>query len=63
MEIKDIIPNLNKPVIFRNAKYTLRGSIVRKSAEGELYYLAELLDANGNSICIAKLSDIERGDG
>ena len=63
MEIKDIIPNLNKPVIFRGAKYTLTGSIVRKSSENnELYYLAEILDANGNSVCIVKLSEIERGD-
>ena len=63
MEIKEVIPNLNKPVIFRNSKYTLRGSIVRKSEEDNLVYFAELLDTNGRSIVIAKLSDIERGDG
>ena len=59
MEVKQIIPNLNCPVIFNGSVYTLTGSIVRKTSEGKLYYQAEILDKNKNSVCIVKLEEIK----
>ena len=59
MEVKEIIPNLNKAVIFDGSEYTLTGSTIRKDKRGKIYYQAELLDKNKNSICIVKLEDIK----
>ena len=59
MEIKEIIPNLNMPVIFNGSTYTLTGSVVRKDSNGKLFYQAEILDKNKNSICIVKLEEIK----
>lgn len=58
MEVKDIIPNLNRPVVYNGSVYTLTGSTVRKNKQGKLYYQAEILDKNKNSICIVKLEEI-----
>jgi hypothetical protein len=58
MEVKDIIPNLNRPVVYNGSIYTLTGSIIRKDSQGKLYYQAEILDKNKNSICIVRLEDI-----
>lgn len=58
MELKEIIPNLNRPVVYNGSAYILTGSIVRKDKKGKLYYQAEILDKNKNSICIVKLEDI-----
>ena len=52
MDIKDVKYNLNKPVLFSNAKclakdsvYILRGCIIRKNdSTGEFYYQAEIAD-------------------
>lgn len=61
MEVKEIIPNLNKPVRWNGStSYTLTGSTIRKDKQGNIYYSAELLDKNGNSVCIVKLEEIER---
>ena len=59
MEIKEIIPNLNNNVIYEGSEYTLTGSTVRKNENGQIYYQAELLDKNKNSICIVKLEAVE----
>ena len=58
MEVKEIVPNLNRPVIYNGAEYTLTGSTIRKNKHGQLYYTAELLDKNKNSVCIVKLEDV-----
>jgi hypothetical protein len=58
MELKNIIPNLNQTVIYNGSEYTLTGSIVRKDEQGNLFYQAEILDMNKNSICIVRLEDI-----
>ncbi len=61
MEIKEIIPNLNKRVRWRdNDTYTLTGSTIRRNKEGQIYYSAELLDKNGNSVCIVRLEEVEK---
>jgi hypothetical protein len=60
MEIKEIIPNLNKKVKYKEStSYTLNGSTIRKDKTGKIYYTAELLDKNKHSVLIVKLEDIE----
>lgn len=60
MEVKDIIPNLNKRVKWKDStSYTLTGSTIRKSKDGHTYYSAELLDKNQNSVCIVGLEEVE----
>ena len=59
MEVKEIVPNLNNKVIYNGAEYTLTGSTIRKDKQGKLYYSAELLDKNKNSICIVSLEAVE----
>lgn len=59
MELKEIIPNLNRPVLFNGGKYILIGSVVRRNEKGVLYYQAELLDKCGRSICYTRLEDVE----
>lgn len=61
MEVKDIIPNLNKKVIYDGSEYTLTGSIVKKDEQGKIFYRAEILDKNKNSVCIVGLEDIKIG--
>lgn len=59
MELKDIIPNLNMPVKYAGATYILRGSVVRKTEYGQVYYTAELLDKNKRSLVYADLKAVE----
>lgn len=61
MEVKEIIPNLNKKIIYDNTEYVLTGSIIRKDKQGKFFYQAEILDKNKNSLCIVRLEDIESG--
>ena len=65
MDIKDVKYNLNKPVLFSNAKclakdsvYILRGCIIRKSDTGEFYYQAEIQDPCGHSVSLVRLDEI-----
>lgn len=60
MEIKQIIPNLNKPVYYNGTEYILTGSTIRRDSGGKLFYQAELLDKCGNSVIIAKLEEVQR---
>lgn len=59
MEVKHIIPNLNRPVMYKGSEYTLIGSAIRKDINGRIYYLAELLDKNKNSVCIATIEEVD----
>ena len=60
MQIKEIIPNLNQRVRYKDStSYTFTGGIVKKKENGEIYYLVELIDKNKNSLLIAGLEDIE----
>ena len=60
MEIKEIIPNLNKKVRYKDStSYTLSGSTIRKDKHGKIYYVAELLDKNERSVCIVRLEDVK----
>ena len=59
MEVKEIIPNLNRAVIFNGSEYKLIGSTIRKNELGKIFYQAELLDKNKNSVCIVRLEDIK----
>ena len=59
MEIKEIIPNLNKKVVYNESEYTLTGSTIRKDPQGRIFYQAEILDKNGNSVCIVRLEDVK----
>lgn len=59
MEVKEIIPNLNRAVIYNGSEYTLTGSTIRKNENGQIYYSAELLDKNQNSVCIVRLEEVK----
>lgn len=60
MEVKEIIPSLNKKVKYCNStSYTLNGCTIKKDKTGKIYYTAELLDKNKHSVLIVKLEDIE----
>jgi hypothetical protein len=59
MEVKDIVPNLNRAVTFNGSEYKLTGSIIRRNERGRLFYQAEILDKNSNSVNIVSLEDIE----
>lgn len=59
MEVKEIIPNLNKTVTHNGSEYTLTGATIRRDKYGQIYYSAELLDKNKNSICIVRLEAVE----
>lgn len=58
MELKEIIPNLNKKVKYKGYIYTLIGSTVRKDKQGRVFYQAEILDKNQNTVVIVKLEDV-----
>ena len=60
MEVKEIIPNLNRPVYYNGTEYILTGSTIRRDKEGKLFYQAELLDKCGNSVIIAKLEEVQQ---
>ena len=60
MEVKEIIPNLNRPVYYNGTEYILTGSTIRRDKEGKLFYQAELLDKCGSSVIIAKLEEVQR---
>lgn len=60
MEVKEIIPNLNKPVRWRDCtSYTLNSSTIHRDKNGHIYYTAELLDKNQNSICVVRLEEVD----
>lgn len=59
MEVKEIIPNLNRYVLFEGSTYLLKGGIIRKDENGKIYYSAELLDKNERSILYAKLEKVK----
>ena len=59
MEVKEIIPNLNRAVKYNGSEYKLVGSIIRKNEQGKIFYQAEILDKNKNSVCIVKLGDVK----
>lgn len=59
MEVKEIIPNLNNKVTYNDSEYTLTGSVIRKNEQGKIFYQAELLDKNKNSVCIVRLEDVK----
>lgn len=60
MEIKEIIPNLNKPVLYDGGRYTLiTGEIKRSVYNGELSYSAVLMDKNKNCVIHAPLKDVQ----
>ena len=49
MELKDIIPNLNREVEYKVKPYIMKESIVWKDQRGDVNYSAVLIDPNGNS--------------
>ena len=59
IEVKEIMPNLNKLVRYNGSTYTLTAGIVRRDKRGKIFYQAEILDKNQNSVCITRLTDIE----
>lgn len=58
MEVKEITPNLNKPVKYKDALYTLTAGIIRRDKDGKLYYQVELQDKCNRSISIANLKEV-----
>lgn len=60
MEVREIIPNLNKRVKYDNGtSYTLNGSTIRKDENGKVHYYAELLDRSKPSVLIVRLESVE----
>lgn len=60
MELKEIIPNLNREVEYNGGRYIMRESIVWKDNQGNVNYSAILLDPNGNSQYRVSIKDIRR---
>lgn len=58
METKQIIPNLNKRVMWQGREYIFSGCTIRKSSEGEIFYQAELHEIKCNSIIIVRLGEV-----
>jgi calcineurin-like phosphoesterase family protein len=61
MTEKDILPNLNQIVSYKNTLYKLTGVMIKKNDKGEIYYVAEIKDFNANSICWIRLEDVDIG--
>lgn len=63
MDKTEIIPALNKNVIYDGKTYTLCAYILRKTAKCELYHVAELQDMHGNSLMYVPLElvNIKKG--
>lgn len=60
MQVKEIIPNLNKNVKYDDSiSYTLNGCTIRKDDKGKVRYYAELLDKNKHSVVITRLEAVE----
>lgn len=59
MEVKDIIPSLNKKVFYNECEYFLTASTIRRNEQGQLFYQAELLDKNKNAVYIVRLEEIK----
>ena len=60
MEVKEIIPHLNKRVRYKDSiTYILNGATIRRKENGKIYYDAELLDKNKHSVLIVKLEEVE----
>ena len=60
MEVKEIIPNLNKNVTYDNSSaWVLNGCTIRKDDNGNVRYYAELLDKNKYSVSIVRLESVE----
>ena len=60
MELKDIIPNLNKEVEYKGNTYIMRESIVWKDQRGIVNYSAILLDPNGNSQYRVSIKEVNK---
>lgn len=60
MELRDIIPNLNKEVVYNGNLYIMKESIVWKDTRGNINYSAILLDQNGNSQYRVGIKDIKK---
>lgn len=61
MKPQDITSTLNQIVSYRNILYKFVSAVIKKSENGDIYYLAELRDLNANSICIVRLEDVNNG--
>lgn len=59
MELKDIIPNLNREVEYKGKPYIMKESIVWKDQRGDVNYSAILLDPNGNSQYRVSIKEIQ----
>lgn len=60
MELRDIIPNLNKEVVYDGNLYIMRESIVWKDTMGNINYSAVLIDKNANSQYRVGIKDIKK---
>lgn len=61
MKPQDITNTLNQIVSYRNILYKFVSAVIKKSEDGDIYYLSELRDLNANSICIVRLEDVNNG--
>ena len=62
MTAKDILPNLNQIVSYKNKLYKLTGVMIRKDENGKEYYIAEIKDLNAkSSFCWIRLEEVDIG--
>ena len=60
MELKDIIPNLNREVEYKGKPYIMKESIVWKDKQGNVNYSAVLADPNGNSQYRVSIKEVNK---
>ena len=60
MELREVIPSLNREVEYNGKSYIMRESIVWKDSQGNINYSAILIDPNANSQYRVGIKDIRK---
>ena len=63
MELREVIPSLNREVEYDGKIYIMRESIVWKDARGNINYSAVLIDKNANSQYRVGIKNIKKYEG
>ena len=63
MELREVIPSLNREVEYDGKIYIMRESIVWKDSQGNINYSAVLIDKNANSQYRVGIKNIKKYEG